>query len=658
MLCVIAAIAFLPVSTMTNALKNDILSLEYPIKFFMSDAIHNGVSPLWFSTWAMGFPLESIITWSIFSPPGFFIAALTKYNLYTLHIEFILYIALAGCSIYYLLKKHFVQDNRNSFLLAVGYMLSGFCVGSSQWLLYITAAAYIPICLCVLLSLLSKPALKTAFLFSVAYYIMLTSVYLAFSIIASYVFLMITIYKLFRFKKDAIHIQRILKFAGLSALFIAVLSFPCLYSSIQLLTYIERGDPIVNNKDFFQSNFLHPYGLLSLIGPLACIKPQVAGTEATMMNTYMGLSVILFFPAAVMKISNTNRKSFFLLLVALFFLLLSLGHLTPVRDVVNILPGFSYFRNAGLFRFFFILFLTLFLGQTNYLTFNEDRERKKRKAVTITALFISLLLVFLLTKHVHSLNSLPFSIAAAISSITKENSLALTALIQLPLLWFLYFAWRRGKRGLVSFAIVTDLIINTFICLPFFTVSNYSVKEVSNILKINPRYPVQSEPISTVATTYRLGNAIWFNTNVFQKRISIQSSYWGPLMLKTFMSADTSVTSQGPFLYDTFSANMKIITQKPDYLLAKLQIEGPTEIYFLQNWYPGWNAYINGEKIKIHSSEKLGMKVIVNQSGKVVFKYKKEWLSVIALIINVIVILTALYVLLSKLRKSKIIWKV
>ena len=73
--------------------------------------------------------------------------SVSNYNIYTLHIEFLFFILLSGWGMFYLLKRFVLQMNKWQNLLAICYMLSGFMVGSTQWLLYITAAAFIPLLL-------------------------------------------------------------------------------------------------------------------------------------------------------------------------------------------------------------------------------------------------------------------------------------------------------------------------------------------------------------------------------------------------------------------------------------------------------------------------------------------------------------------------------
>ena len=164
---------------MIRSLKNDVVALEYPINHFMSQCIHNGEIPYWFNTWAMGFPLQSNLTWGIFSTPQMIFCSVFNYNIYTLHIEFIFFVLMAGWTMFHLLKKYFLRDESIAVVLACCYMLSGFIVGAGQWMLYVTAAAFVPAVLNSLLQLLKFPSFNHALLFGILYFMMFTSVYAA-----------------------------------------------------------------------------------------------------------------------------------------------------------------------------------------------------------------------------------------------------------------------------------------------------------------------------------------------------------------------------------------------------------------------------------------------------------------------------------------------
>src|ERR1051326_5697415 len=265
-------LAFAPVSFMLFGLKNDILTIEYPVKYFISECIHHGEAPVWFNTWALGFPLQSNLTWGIFSTPQLIFSSIFSYNIYVLHFEFIFYVLLSGWSMFYLLKRHFLKDTQIALVLACSYMLSGFVVGSSQWLLYITAASFTPLLLHALLQLLNFPSPRHAFLFAIIYYLMFTSVYQAFNIISSYcisgfmAYYLIRTWSIIAFKKN------LLRYLLFAFCFTIVLCLPCLYYTIEVLHYINRGEAITGNIKFFNSNYLPPASLSSILLPLSSVK--------------------------------------------------------------------------------------------------------------------------------------------------------------------------------------------------------------------------------------------------------------------------------------------------------------------------------------------------------------------------------------------------
>ncbi|HEX2629965.1 MAG TPA: hypothetical protein VHM26_13160, partial [Chitinophagaceae bacterium] len=363
-IAIAAILAFLPVASMQFTLKNDVLGIEYPIQHFMSDSLHQGEFPSWFNTWCMGFPLQSILTWGVFSTPRMLIGWLLPGNIYVFQLEFLFYIMASGWGMYKLLKTHFIADRTIALLLSCCYMLSGFTVGSSQWLLYITAMTFVPLLLYCLLSLLKKPSLKYALLFAIAVYLLFTNVhiylsvvsfYLLFAFIIAYVAAMMALKQPDRYKK----IRWLLSASLLAALLCAAPA----YYTYELVQYLDRRNSIAEELAFFQSNYLHPDALSSLLVPLSSIKTTHANTEGTVLNSYIGLLPLLLLPVSVMiNRKNNNRLSWVLLMASVLFLIVSFGHLTPVRGWMNILPAMSRFRHPGVLRVFFNFLFILYLA--------------------------------------------------------------------------------------------------------------------------------------------------------------------------------------------------------------------------------------------------------------------------------------------------------
>ena len=641
--------AFAPVSLMLRALKNDIIALEYPINHFMSQCIRNGELPYWFNTWGMGFPLQSNLTWGIFSTPQMLFSSLFNYNIYVLHIEFMFFVLLAGWSMFHLLHTYLVKDKNISQLLAICYMLSGFIVGSTQWLLYITAASLIPLVISSLLKLLYSPSFKSALQFAIVYTIMFTSVYAAFNIITTYS-LLIFLLLWFLLSESGKRTKLIaLRFLAVAGVMTSLLCFPPLYFTLELLKQLERGAPIATDAAFFNSNYLHPSALSSMLLPFSSVKMNYSNTEGTMLNTYMGLFVVLILPVATWHaMKERNRSALLMLGAALLFLLISFGNITPLRNALNLLPGFSYFRNPAIFRFYFILSLILFLSiifrNKSFSKLIDFKEKSNPKLIQYTAwilLIICLITFFTNLKEPGSLST--DSLAELIKNISFSQAIVISASIQLIILFSLLLAAKARRFTFAKLVLTADLIINTLLCTPFFSVSSYSIPEVARILHSSHGFPLQNTKLNAVPAIYTDNKMnTWNNVNIFNKEVSSNNSYRGPLTLNGFYlnSADSiqrAAMFNNPLVFpqnDSAAASIKLLLQKPTHIRIAVNFNDSNPVTVMQNYYPGWNAWYNDKKIEITTGNKPGMAIAVTKGeGIIDFRYERKsvWLSAMAL---------------------------
>ncbi|HEY0580256.1 MAG TPA: YfhO family protein, partial [Candidatus Nitrosocosmicus sp.] len=555
------------------------------------------------------------------------------YSIYTLHVEFIFYISVAGCSIFYLVNKYFLPDRKLSLLISISYMLSGFMVASSQWLLYISAASFLPLIAIVLLRLLTRPSFVSSLLFAVVFYCMITSIYVAFSITICYllsgtivVFLITNLAKKKNIKKECIYIF-------IAAVISILFSLPAILSTLDVLQHIQRGNPINTDQAFFNSNYLHPSGILTMLLPFSSVRLHALNTESSMLNIYCGILPFLLLPVLFNNKFKNGKPAWLLFAISIFFLLISFGELTPLRGLLNYIPGFSYFRNASLFRIFFLFFLLVFIairlkGKSLHFIFESKAERNNLIIVSAILLFISLSFLLMHLPLLGYLITTVHDSKTFISTLSLPGAITISSIVQLGLLLFILFALVKNKLKLFQFTIVADLVINTLICTPFFTVSSYSLKQVDNIFRSVSGFPVQVQHVSQVPVSYSINKAVWYNINVYKKHVSAVDSYRGPLELNNYKNAD-SVTKDYfnhkiIFSPDYDSSQIKIELQEPDHLKAIINANKSGTVYFLQNFYPGWKAYFNDEEIKINYSKNGGMNISVPGSGKIDFTYYKS----------------------------------
>jgi hypothetical protein len=646
---------------MLQALKHDIIALEYPINYFISQSIHNGEVPYWFNTWGMGFPLQSNLSWGLFSTPQLLFCSLFDYNIWILHIEFMFFILLSGWSMFYLLQKFVVKDETIAQVLAACYMLSGFMVGSSQWLLYITAAAFVPLVLSALLQLLKRPSFFHALQFSVMYTLMFTSVYAAFNIITTYGLVIFVLIYLLRNKEAKQERSKLYRYLLLSGGFTLILCIPVLYFTAELLQQISRGEGVVAGSAFAQSNYLHPSALSSLLLPFSSVRMNFWNTEGTMLNTYIGLFSILLLPVAIrMSLQQKHKTTWFVLSAAVLFLLLSFGHLTPARDLLNFLPGFSYFRNPAIFRFYFIFSILIYIAVV-FREFSWSQLLELRRGVygrilkySFAFLFLICLVVFLF--HIKSLKELSLSpISGLIKNMSLAQTLSLNAGLQLIMLSLLLLAVRKKKLVFAKYILGAELILNTFICTPFFTVSSYSLPAVATIFHSEKGFPVQTEKPADVPTNYTDGKLnTWPNVNVYQKKVSSMDSYYGPLVLKSDGSENVELKGR-PLVFaekDSLVRSLQLLLQRPTHIKISVDLLEATSISVRQNYYTGWKVLYNGKLASLlHTMPKTLTVEAPAGKGTIDFIYERKSVWISALMIHLLIIGFLLYIVYRRIRR-------
>jgi hypothetical protein len=636
-------------------MKNDVVALEYPINHFISQCIRNGQWPCWFNSWGMGFPLQSNITWSVFSTPQMLFSSLSNYNIYALHAEFMFFILLSGCSMFYFMRRFIVKDDKLARLLAVAYMLSGFMVGSTQWLLYITAAAFIPLLLSCIFSLLERPTARHAFLTAVVYSMMFTSVYAALNIITTYALLAFLFIFLIRSYKSGATFKKVLGYLSLSAVITAILCLPVVYFSLEVLNNIQRGSAITNDPSFFNSNYLHPAALSTMLLPFSSVKMMFSNTEGTMLDSYAGLITIIALPAAIIAwYRKRSVISLSLFLATITFLLLSFGAFTPVRHAFNLLPGFSYFRNPAIFRFYFILCLLLFIAYT--LRNWSLQEILSYSSSRLVYYLMAAICIFIIVFHIRDFNLTGVRSASSfIKGMSSSTALLIAAVVQLIIVLLLGILLYRMLFKAARILLLADLVINTLLCTPFFSVSSYSLPEVNNILSTTKGFPVQEPPPSSVNSIYTdvHGNA-WQNVNVFSKEVSSQESYLGPLVLKENIMEYSPAGKA--LVYAANPSNdkgIRITEQLPSRVRALSDLPVSDTIIFQQNYFKGWRAAINGAPVPlIISGRQIRLAVPAGRS-EIEFRYSRPDVKFAAIFIHAFTLITLLSAVFFKANSSR-----
>lgn len=667
----VAALCLFPVYSGYFSLKYDNIAFDLPIHYFLGEQIVSGEMPIWFNTWNMGFPMQSVFCWGVFSTIFLTFSIINFPDPSIFHFELVFFVALAGMTFYKLLK-HFATTNRQmALLLACIYMLSGFTFGSSQWIFYLSGMALMPLCIYFLLQLLNRKSFKYACLFPVSYLVLFTNTHIFLSVVCTYLVAGIVVFHaIYAYRKTELDFYPFLRKAAIPAASFLLLIIVCLapvWYSLELLPYLERSTPIIRDRVVFQSNFMHPAGLITLVLPQAAIKWQFENTEGMMQSVYMGILTPFLAVLAIRHFfKNPDAINKVLVIGSLFFLLVSFGHFLPLREALNFLPGFSYFRHPGLFRLFFIGFLMVFIARSTQgdLVETLSGENNRKIMLYFGAVFLLVIISGLVLGAMGSSGWWKGSLTETIKEMDSPTLLFMSSLVQLFLLFSLWLAWR-NRSNLLRPLIFFDLMLNGLLCLPFHTISSIQLDHLSTILMPVKGDPVQSESPSSVLSYFIDANGTrWEHYNSSIKKVSTDVDRYNPLMgakVNAFLQ-DTSLRKmadgQPLVFFHGFDPSgnadlIAVIEQQPTSLRAKMLAPVNDTLCIQQMYFPGWKVYKNESEVPIlenTGTPYVSAKMELNKGDTVSVVYQKPWLVFWSLLLNGVVYLTLLFALIFKFR--------
>lgn len=627
---------YIPVSTLGVCLPWDVLDCYLPWRYHVSECIRAGEMPLWNPYQHLGYPIHADMR-SVWSPGIWLISLIAGYNAATFNIVFVLMLFLSGLSLYLFLEL-FSIGSLSRTIAAIAYVSGGFFVSHMQEPSAIAAAACIPALLLSFIRLLQQARLKYALRLSLMTIITLTSCYQALSIISFYLMLVILIGYLAKnllrseYRKTAIT-SAWLALSG-------IITVVC--CTVLIVTYIQVSDHVtrLSGLDASTTSFF-PFTLkaaISFLTPYAVTaNADVFNTDLTMANVFTGVFIMLAAMAGISLRKTPNYKIMWLMMAfGGFSFIASLGNeFVAFKLLFNYLPLFNLFR----FPSFFLLFTALaalipaaiFLDKLIDSRLSAAVVKRFKWLIILSIATFILLLIASLTKT--NFSELRFS------SIQHDGNLyhriLIHAVIQLALLSIALFFWFRQKKSMIMWLLLIEMAVSVRLNIPHTGYIKVSPQEINAMLKYRYNYrSFESEnPLFLNTDKSVTLPGLWRNTNIFRKTVSAEG--FNSFRLDGFEKLSTQhretmeKIKQKPLVYfDDYSENPDIT---PDTLsetilhsltkkegsgytnLRILQISAhqikttyfaprDTVIHFSQNYYPGWEARIDGNPLEIHTA--------------------------------------------------------
>jgi hypothetical protein len=691
LLLVFAVVIYWPVSFMVLSLKNDAINYFLPIRYNLSEAIHEGFFPWWSPYINLGYPLHGDMQSGVWNPFVLILSVIRKYDIYWLHVETLLVVYLSGISMYHLLK-HLRFDRKITIAVALAYMGCGYIVDSGQFLNWLYAAALLPLVFLSAVKCFSAFQIKDAFFLGLTHSLMFLCSYPADFILLSYILFFFFVFSFYNYAKKngwGFSIKIFALQISASLLTFLLICLPAILSYTQFMSHVDRGAGVSLEQAL--SNSLAPANLISFLLPWGTLQGKAfAETDPLIRNCYMG--TLLFFFFLYFLFTKTKKTPLQKFLIGLFFVVLifSLGKFAGLRQITYYtLPLMNTFRHPANAKLFFI-----FSGQIIAAFALQDLFSKRADIRLIKRIFIgfvALLSVAFLFSLLHSDLVTVFSTAApdflsAVSLKKLKDQLSFADYMLLNSVWALFFlimSLLLLKKGLLkkylTALVFADVFVIAQLMLPLTYVSTVRPQEANSILQQQPRgYPLPKPQISL--RTYSQNSMDYFaligclnplnklpgraSYPITPSNLSLQDKFWAdstfrekvldlplaffadtivheknkPSLISNLLPTKTVLANTSP---TTFLKNRKddiVEIKKFDPNYFEFYTTNPENAFFVlhQNYYPNWLLLVNGRPVKVIKTNVSFMGGwLPAGENKVQFIYKAshlKWLGIFSLL--------------------------
>lgn len=621
---ILAIAGYWEISMWQFSLRDDMMSVVLPWKYFYGECLQHNIIPLWNPYQQVGYPIHADLQYSLWYPESWITGFFTGYTNITLHLLFTFYIFMAGMGMYRL-ARFFNLSHRSAFMAGAVFMLSGVFIGHAQSMVSVLGAVWLPWALSEYFRMINGKfnwyAVSRAVFFT---FLMVSGGYQAVTIILFYLFILIFLIRTTQHLliRDYKGLQMLVMKNTAWVAGILLLSTGIIISLYYVLPYVGRlGGVSFREASMFPFS---PQSLLSILFPFAVTKEKAFfDTDISITNLYFGVICLIFFITGLglqkKRLHNT------LLYFGLFALLLSFGSYLPLwRWTYTYIPFMNLFKYPSFFRFFtLIAFILTAASAFDHFEIDHDRQRKR-------FYFLSLIImVFIIAGTAWAANMTDFGnfsffragipLIQELSASGIHENIFINGTINLFLLMAIILTalfFRRYFTQMAMLLIILDLVISVQLNMFYTGCNSEDPCQVNNELNNRIRgFPVPMNEAVIQNTGRRFsGTGVSQNTNIFNKSVSFDaftSFYFRKYqyLRDTVPDIRDSILSN-PLLYFSTEGYQRddtcyITRFEPQHIQARTYTAGQRELHLLQSNYPGWRVYVDGKETRHRTSDYL-----------------------------------------------------
>lgn len=647
---IVLFVAYLPIASFQLAIKNDFFQAYFPVKYFLSNSIQAGEWPIWNPFLNYGFPIYGDMSLSYWNPLTW-IFAVIGYNAYVFTIEHMLYMLLAGVGMFKLMGQ-WTQNNYVKLLAAISYLCSGFATSHQQHFNWITAVGLLPYCVHYFLYSIKDFNIPGVIKWVLSLTLYITSAHPGMTIGLLLFFICI----LFSVE---IKISKIINNPWLIFILLMVffmLTGGMIFSYSDVIGFTNRAQPVVSQTGIAGST--HISNWISFLLPLTINdKTGIFTNELTLRNCYIGL---LFFAIMIHSLFSKSQKRvvFVLYATGLLFLLLSSN---IIHLIYSKIPIINFVRLNAEFRLFALLSMIMAGAiQLDKIFENADRNflRILKVLLWITGIvtIFSIFFVFTSTTNPYNYHSYFLSssnIKKLLAQFNWKQAILFQAPIQFILLFALRSTYKRNRHSIFTILVILDLVINTFLQLPFTSVGKNSLKDIHQLIEKSPKGPQSPSLESEVGITknYPATEKLIGGWGYYSKQVSLSENLYYPLMLTSnlnyFINGTQLKLTSKPFLFSTHNS-IKYNFTKYGYSYWQMHTSNTYKdtLIIKQNFYKGWQAFVDGKEVQIFPKE-TSLIGISLQSGEhdVKIQYKRDPIKYMLILQWLVILILSIYLI-------------
>ena len=668
--------AYAPVLLPFFHLKNDLISQNLSTRFFISESLYSQTFPWWNPYLNYGIPQYGDMNNGFWNPILWFIAKTFGYNVLTITLEEMFYVLIGGWGVYKICR-HFNISQNISILCSLSYMSGGYVVGHLQHFCWITGTAFFPYVFLFFIRSVNQPLIKNFVVGALFSFLFVSSTHPGLIIGAFYFFFFLTMHMLLIAlkNKQPEKCKTIIKSSLLFGLLSALLSIIVIVSNLEVLQHITRGNKVTIRETLSHPTTFQSY--LSLFFPFAVNQGKFFQTDISMRNISIGIALL---PGFCFFVQNFNfKKNWILLSMLFFFILLAAGGYFKLF-AYNFLPYLGFVRLNGEFSYFtyIILILASAFGLSKISLSNVNLINRAFRNMLV--FFVAVLLICLIAIFI-SHNSILFSttnisiteVKNILVELTFWDLLFLSSLLQ-AISVFLLKQYHINSASFLVLASI-NLMLICWGCLPYTGLGQKPRKEVQAIIETFPKgitKPLQKTINENIYINKEYDSIIG-SSAFYSKQIGYPTPLPYPVILRQshmfynidstlkfingqsflFLAIDTTIESR-----TTHDSNsIKIIKFTPTLTKIQVQNNGFKYLTFLQNNYPRWQVFLDGNPIKHFTVFKTFIGLTIPPGKHAVeFRFNTTSLKIV-LWANVLILLMVLFLLTQQKIMNKAIFK-